>query len=157
MPPRSHTSDEEQARAAGADAAAATVTVPTDQAVPTPEADALAAEAARAAGRPDGPPPPPDHPSPIQPTPPAAPAAAAARRAAFKGQPNEYLSPLLIAERNEATGEVIERIYYTPARDLTDDEWNAMPEQHREYVSKSSLYDVATTREVRAAKRAAAE
>lgn len=107
-----------------ADAATQPEVVPTEQAVPLPPEAQAALEAASA------PPTPPPHPTP-------------ARRAHFKGSVNEYPSPLLLATR-EANGAVTERILYTPARDLDDDEWQAMPPEQRDYIKRSygHLYDV---------------
>lgn len=126
--------DDEQAEDTGR-ARPETVVVPSDQAVPVP--------------------PVPDRP--IQATPAHAPASDVPRRAQFKGEAGEYITPLLVAERDEETGAITERIYYTPGRDLTDDEWQAMPAAHREYVRTSPYYDVETDSAVRAAKRAKGE
>lgn len=113
-------------------AAAAPEVVPSEQAVPVPDAPA-------------------EHPDP------QARAVEAPLRARFKGAAGEYLTPLLVAERSDPDNpdsDVVERIYYTPGRDLTDDEWAAMPAVQRDYIRSSRHYEVATDREIRAAKRA---
>ncbi len=123
---------------------AQTTTVPTTDAVPLPDGVVFAGPVGQPTssgngkghgGGPTG--------SPVQPTRPDAPGAGEAKRATFNGNvaEGEYLTPLLIAER-DADGNITERIFYTPGRDLTESEWQGMDPRHKEYVRKSKAYTV---------------
>lgn len=106
------------------------------------EPEIAATEQAVPVAAPDTPPTPPAPEAPAAPTPPV--------RAQFHGGPGEYLTPLLLAERDPETGVVTERILRTPGRDLTEDDWQAMPPEQRAYIRQSRHFSVQTDAQMRA-------
>lgn len=110
--------------------------------------------AAAAAAPPAAPPPAVDPSGPARDLPDQASPEARVKRATWRGNPGEYITPLLLAERDPATGEVTERIFHTPARDLSEADWQEMPAEHRTYVRSHHAYDVDTDAHVAEAVRA---